>query len=75
MIVDRAIYRDGHRTAEPLELAHMDDAWRAADALAWVGLYRPTEQEFAAVAEVFGLHELAVDDAVRAHQRPKLERR
>jgi magnesium transporter len=43
--------------------------------LAWVGLYRPTEQEFAAVAEEFGLHEVAFEDATHAHQRPKLERR
>jgi magnesium transporter len=52
----------------------MDDACRAGGGLAWVGLYRPTEQEFAAVAEEFGLHELAVEHAVHAHQRPRLER-
>jgi magnesium transporter len=75
MIVDRAIYRDGRRTAEPLELAQMGDACRAGGGLAWVGLYRPTEQEFAAVAEEFGLHEVAFEDAMHAHQRPKLERR
>src|ERR671911_3235370 len=75
MIVDRAIYRDGRRTAERLELGHMDDAFRAGGGLAWVGLYRPSEQEFAAVAAEFGLHELAVEDALHPHQRPKLERR
>jgi magnesium transporter len=75
MIVDRAIYRDGRRTAEPLELGYTDDAFRAEGGLAWVGLYRPTEQEFAAVGAEFGLHELAVEDAVHPHQRPKLERR
>ena len=53
----------------------MGDAFRAGGGLAWVGLYRPTEQEFAAVAVEFGLHELAVEDAVHPHQRPKLERR
>jgi len=42
--------------------------------LAWIGLYRPDEQEIASVAAEFGLHELAVEDAVHAHQRPKLER-
>jgi magnesium transporter len=40
----------------------------------WIGLYRPTSGEFTAVAREFGLHELAVEDAVHAHQRPKLER-
>ncbi|HET6270583.1 MAG TPA: magnesium/cobalt transporter CorA, partial [Arthrobacter sp.] len=42
--------------------------------MAWIGLYRPTESEMAAVAREFGLHELAVEDAISAHQRPKLER-
>jgi magnesium transporter len=42
--------------------------------VAWIGLYRPTEEEFASVAEEFGLHELAVEDALEAHQRPKIER-
>jgi magnesium transporter len=37
-------------------------------------LYRPTEAQLSAAAEEFGLHELAVEDAIVAHQRPKLER-
>jgi magnesium transporter len=74
VIVDRAIYRDGMRAAEPVDLAEMRAACRAGGGLAWIGLYRPTVEEFAEVAEYFGLHELAVEDAVHAHQRPKLER-
>ena len=74
MIVDRAIYRDGRRTAEPRELTDMDAECRNGGGIAWVGLYRPTAEEFAFVAEEFGLHELAVEDAVNAHQRAKLER-
>src|SRR6186997_400220 len=46
---------------------------RDADGIAWLGLYRPTHEEFADVAREFGLHELAVEDAVSAHQRAKLE--
>ena len=42
--------------------------------MAWIGLYRPTHEEMAAVAAEFGLHGLAVEDAISAHQRPKLER-
>src|SRR5690349_5818224 len=42
--------------------------------MVWIGLYRPDEMEMAAVAAEFGLHLLAVEDAVNAHQRPKLER-
>ena len=74
MIVDRAIYRNGRRTAEPAELSEMGDVCRAGEGIAWVGLYRPTAEEFDTVAAEFGLHELAVEDAVNAHQRPKLER-
>ena len=74
MIVDRAIYRDGRRATEPRDLAEMGALCRAGGGLAWVGLYKPSEEEFAGVAAEFGLHELAVEDAVHAHQRPKLER-
>jgi magnesium transporter len=42
--------------------------------MAWIGLFRPTEAQFLPVAEEFGLHEVAVEDAIVAHQRPKLER-
>ncbi|HEY8584505.1 MAG TPA: magnesium/cobalt transporter CorA [Capillimicrobium sp.] len=74
MIVDRAIYRDGRRVSEPPGLHRMGEACRDGDGMAWVGLYRPTVEEFSTVAAEFGLHELAVEDAVNAHQRPKLER-
>src|SRR5215203_281910 len=74
MIVDNAIYVDGHRAAEPSSLRETYEALRQERGVAWIGLYRPTEEEFASVAEEFGLHELAVEDALEAHQRPKLER-
>ena len=74
MIVDRAVYRDGKRVAEPDDFAELHAACQAADAVAWLGLYEPSEEEFEAVAREFDLHELAVEDAVKAHQRPKLER-
>ena len=44
------------------------------DDFVWVGLFEPTEEEMSKVADTFDLHPLAVEDAVRAHQRPKLER-
>jgi magnesium transporter len=74
MIVDSAIYVDGKRTAEPPSLRETYEACRQRRGLAWIGLYRPTEEEFSSVAKEFGLHELAVEDAIKAHQRPKLER-
>jgi magnesium transporter len=74
MIVDSAVYRDGRRTAAPDDFAELHAACRTGDAVAWLGLYEPGAEEFAAVAREFGFHELAVEDAVKAHQRPKLER-
>jgi magnesium transporter len=73
VIVGRAIYRDGRRVLEPQDLAEIAAACRVGGGIAWIGLYRPTHDEFAEVAREFGLHELAVEDAVNAHQRAKLE--
>ncbi len=74
MIVDCALYRDGIRQAEPTDLAAVARAAREGGGIAWIGLYRPTAAELAEAAREFDLHELAVEDAVHAHQRPKLER-
>jgi magnesium transporter len=74
VIVDRAIYRDGERVAAPATMTDMVEACRQGGGIAWIGLYRPTHDEFVEVTREFGLHELAVEDAVNAHQRPKLER-
>lgn len=73
VIVDSALYRNGERV--PGDHAPEDlPGLIADDGMAWIGLYRPTWDEFARVAEAFGLHPLAVEDAVNAHQRAKLER-
>jgi magnesium transporter len=74
VIVDCAIYRDGRRAEEPQDLAQVGAACMDGDGTAWIGLHSPGEEEFAEVARMFDLHELAVEDAVHAHQRPKLER-
>lgn len=74
MIVDNAIYVDGRRTVEPDSLKETYKVLHERQGIAWIGIYRPTEEEFASVAEEFNLHELAVEDAIKAHQRPKLER-
>ncbi|MFG2122308.1 magnesium/cobalt transporter CorA [Streptomyces sp. NPDC048710] len=73
MIVDCAIYRDGHRTEGPEELSDALDEARAAGGFVWIGLYEPSEREFDLVTQEFALHPLAVEDALKAHQRPKLE--
>ena len=74
MIVDNAIYVGGRRAAEPSSLQETYEACRERHGLAWIGLYEPTQEEFASVTEEFGLHPLAVEDAIKAHQRAKLER-
>jgi magnesium transporter len=74
MIVDCAAYVDGTRREGGLSLAAAGKiASEDHEAFVWVGVFEPSESEFKAIAEEFGLHELAVEDAVRAHQRPKLE--
>jgi magnesium transporter len=74
-MVDSAIYVDGDRIESPSTLG---DTFRSLhhldDAIAWIGLYRPDQHELASLAAEFDLHELAVEDAIMAHQRPKLER-
>jgi magnesium transporter len=74
-VVAAAIYRDGRRVDSPTTVADAARRLRdQGDTMAWIGLYRPAEAQLLAVAEEFGLHELAVEDAIVAHQRPKLER-
>src|SRR5918997_2456955 len=74
-VVAAASYQDGRRVDSPMTVAeaarHLRDQ---RGTMAWIGLYRPAEAQLVAVAEEFGLHELSVEDAIVAHQRPKLER-
>lgn len=73
--VDCALYEDGHRAPGQVSLGTiMQRIDPAAGRFAWIGLYEPTAEQLHEVAEAFGLHPLAVEDAVNAHQRPKLER-
>jgi len=74
VIVDRAIYVDGRRTETPDALEETYEVCRKRGGLAWIGLYEPDEEEFSTVAGEFELHSLTVEDAIEAHQRPKLER-
>ena len=74
MIVDCALYRRGHREAVEGDLGKALTVARSdGDSFIWIGLHDPTEAELAKVAGEFGLHPLAVEDAVKAHQRPKVE--
>ncbi len=77
MIVQIGVYRDGVRSPTP---CRVEDLVAAAAAMTsprdfiWVGLHEPSAAELGEVAAAFDLHPLAVEDAVKAHQRPKLER-
>lgn len=74
-VVNCVIYEDGERRAETFPV---DEALRrvrkAGRGFVWIGLHEPSATEIAGVAELFDLHPLAVEDAVQAHQRPKVER-
>jgi len=74
MIVDCAVYEQGKRREGTLDLKDVVEQCHREDSFVWIGLVEPTAEEFDSVAREFGLHELAVEDAVHAHQRPKLER-
>ena len=72
-VVDCAVYQDGRRIDCAAD-------WRAAARLAreqggfvWIGLHEPSDRQLADIAAEYGLHPLAVEDAVLAHQRPKIE--
>ncbi len=73
-LVDMAVYVDGRRTADPTSLDETYELLRERNGMAWIGLYRPEPSEIRSVAREFNLHELAVEDTIAAHQRPKLER-
>ena len=73
MIVDCAVYEDGRRAGERVPLDEAYDACRRRGAFTWIGLYEPTADEFDSIQREFELHELAVEDAIHAHQRPKIE--
>ncbi|MFJ7292175.1 magnesium and cobalt transport protein CorA [Streptomyces collinus] len=75
-VVDCAVYRDGRRIETETALPPHEAVRlvRRDGGFVWIGLHEPTEAEFSGIASEFGLHPLAVEDAVQAHQRPKLER-
>ncbi len=74
-VVDCAVYLDGERL--PGRWTHEEaiaEVRERGEGFAWIGLHEPTEDQINGIAETYGLHELAVEDAVHAHNRPKLER-
>ncbi|WP_037710374.1 magnesium/cobalt transporter CorA [Streptomyces griseus] len=76
-VVNCVVYVDGVRRTAPGAAVGAEEALRyvrrSGDGFVWIGLHEPAEKELASLAELFGLHPLAVEDAVHAHQRPKVE--
>ena len=74
VVVDCAVYENGRRVASLPPQEALAEARKRPGGFAWIGLHQPESEHLEEIAEVFGLHPLAVEDAVQAHQRPKLER-
>jgi magnesium transporter len=73
-VVDCAVYVDGERV--PGRFTHeraLAEVRRRGEGFVWIGLHEPDEQQITGIADVFGLHELAVEDAQTFHMRPKVE--
>ncbi|MFF7241266.1 magnesium/cobalt transporter CorA [Streptomyces collinus] len=74
-VVNCVTYQDGARVPGCADLVDAVEMVRkSGEGFVWLGLHEPTDSEFTGIAELFDLHPLAVEDAVEAHQRPKLER-
>ncbi|MBA4026169.1 MAG: magnesium and cobalt transport protein CorA [Gordonia sp.] len=73
-VVDCAVYVEGRRLPGLRTFSHaLSEVRSSGTGYVWVGLLSPDNRQMEGVAEAFGLHELVVEDAVQAHQRPKLE--
>ncbi|WKV70859.1 magnesium and cobalt transport protein CorA [Streptomyces sp. PCS3-D2] len=74
-VVNCLVYRDGVREADCADAGEaLRRVRKTGDGFVWIGLHEPAQSELAGLAELFDLHALAVEDAVHAHQRPKVER-
>ena len=71
-IINCAAYAGGQKIAD-IELSNVHDALKEKDKFVWIGLYEPSEALLSKVQSAFNLHDLAIEDAHRAHQRPKIE--
>ncbi len=72
MIVNCTVYAEGSKLSDIL-LEDIPALWDRPDVFIWLGLREPNEELMVRVQELFGLHELAAEDAHHAHQRPKVE--
>ena len=73
VIVDNAVYVDGRRT-ESCALEEAYETSHERGGFAWISLYEPSREEFDSVAGELGLREMTVEDGLKPHSRPKVER-
>ena len=73
MIVDSALYQNGNRVPGPSDISDLVDIARTSGGFVWLGLASPTQSEFEHIVGELNFHPLAVEDAVHAQQRPKIE--
>ena len=72
MIIDCAEYCEGKRVSK-VDIAHINEVLKKPNRFIWIGLQEPDEAMLKIIQKEFGLHDLAIEDALRAHQRPKIE--
>jgi magnesium transporter len=72
MLISCVAYQDGRKLAD-IPIEDISEYVSQRDCFVWVALFEPSMEELETMAQEFGLHELAVDDARHGHQRPKIE--
>lgn len=72
MVVNSVAYRAGKRLGD-VTIEEISEVLQEPDTFVWLGLWQPDEAFMRRVQEEFGLHDLAIEDALTAHQRPKIE--
>ena len=72
-VVNCAAYSEGRKVAN-VDIHEISDLFKNTEQFIWVGLHEPTEEMLSLFQTQFNLHDLAIEDAHNAHQRPKIER-
>lgn len=72
MLINCVVYQDGQKLAD-IDIADISDWLVKPDCFIWVAMRDASMHELAAMQEEFDLHPLAIEDAARGHQRPKIE--
>ena len=72
MVINCVAYQNGQKLGD-INVEAISDYVTRPDCFVWVALFEPDDAELEKMAEEFGLHELAVEDARKGQQRPKIE--